>query len=43
DLWRTSDNVPICFQCRRPGHVTRYFLVRRRVFSAARQRRQLDQ
>ncbi|PRD29139.1 UNVERIFIED_CONTAM: hypothetical protein NCL1_30302 [Trichonephila clavipes] len=24
DLWRTSDNVPICFHCGRPGHVTRY-------------------
>ncbi|GFY48096.1 CCHC-type domain-containing protein [Trichonephila inaurata madagascariensis] len=24
DLWLTSDNVPICFHCGRPGHVTRY-------------------
>ncbi|GFX14487.1 CCHC-type domain-containing protein [Trichonephila clavipes] len=43
DLWRTSDNVPICFHCGRPGHMTRYCRDRRRVFSAARQRRQLDQ
>ncbi|GFY22128.1 CCHC-type domain-containing protein [Trichonephila clavipes] len=43
DLWRTSDNVPSCFHCGRPGHVTRYWGDRRRVFSAARQRRQLDQ
>ncbi|GFV74313.1 CCHC-type domain-containing protein [Trichonephila clavipes] len=42
DLWRTSDNVPICFHCERPGHVTRY-CSDRRVFSAARQRWQLDQ
>ncbi|GFS49418.1 CCHC-type domain-containing protein [Trichonephila clavipes] len=42
-LWRTSDNVPICFHCGRPGLVTRYCRDRRRVLSAARQRRQLDQ
>ncbi|GFU55438.1 CCHC-type domain-containing protein [Trichonephila clavipes] len=43
NLWRTSDNVPICFHCGRPGHVTSFCLDRRRVFSAARQRRQFDQ
>ncbi|GFY52148.1 CCHC-type domain-containing protein [Trichonephila inaurata madagascariensis] len=43
DLWRTSDNVPICFHGGRPGHVTRYCRDRRRIFSAARQRRQLEQ
>ncbi|GFW99453.1 CCHC-type domain-containing protein [Trichonephila clavipes] len=42
-LWRTSHYVPICFHCRRPDHVTRYCPDRRRVFSAVRQRRQLDQ
>ncbi|GFX72312.1 CCHC-type domain-containing protein [Trichonephila clavipes] len=42
-LWRTSDNIPICFHCELPGHVTRYCRDRRRVFSATRQRRQLDQ
>ncbi|GFY69753.1 transposon Ty3-I Gag-Pol polyprotein [Trichonephila inaurata madagascariensis] len=40
---RTSDNLPICFHCGRPGHVTRYCRDRQRVFSSARQRRQLDQ
>ncbi|GFW03010.1 CCHC-type domain-containing protein [Trichonephila clavipes] len=39
DLWCTSDNVPICFYCGRLGQVIRYC----RVFSAAIQRRQLDQ
>ncbi|GFU55983.1 CCHC-type domain-containing protein [Trichonephila clavipes] len=43
DIWCTSDNVPICFHCGRPGHVTRYCRDIRRVFSAASQRRQLDQ
>ncbi|GBN11433.1 hypothetical protein AVEN_211794-1 [Araneus ventricosus] len=43
DLWRTSDNVPICFHCGRPGHVTRYCLDSRRVFNEARLRRQSDQ
>lgn len=43
DLWRTSDNVPICFHCGRPGHVTRYCRDRRRVFNEARVRRQSDQ
>ncbi|GFY46029.1 CCHC-type domain-containing protein [Trichonephila inaurata madagascariensis] len=42
DLWHTSDNIPICIHCGRPGHVTRYCRDRRRVFSAERQRRQLD-
>lgn len=43
DLWRTSDNVPICFHCGRPGHVTRYCRDRRRVFTEARIRRQTNQ
>ncbi|GBM21053.1 hypothetical protein AVEN_5766-1 [Araneus ventricosus] len=43
DLWRTSDNVPICFHCGRPGHVTIYCRDRRRVFNEARLRRQPDQ
>ncbi|GBM80686.1 hypothetical protein AVEN_137213-1 [Araneus ventricosus] len=41
--WRTSDNVPICFHCGRPGHVTRYCRDRRRAFNEARLRRQSDQ
>ncbi|GFX51084.1 CCHC-type domain-containing protein [Trichonephila clavipes] len=24
DVWRTADNRPVCFHCRRPGHVMRY-------------------
>ncbi|GFV56776.1 CCHC-type domain-containing protein [Trichonephila clavipes] len=43
NLWCTSGNVPICFHCGRLDHVTRYCRDRRCVFSAARQRRQLDQ
>ncbi|GFX60055.1 CCHC-type domain-containing protein [Trichonephila clavipes] len=43
DLWRTSDNVPICFYYGPLGHVTRYCSSKRRVFVAARQRRQLEQ
>ncbi|GFY74304.1 CCHC-type domain-containing protein [Trichonephila inaurata madagascariensis] len=39
DLWRTSYNVPICFHCGRPGHVPRFCRKRRRVLSAAKQRR----
>ncbi|GFW36047.1 uncharacterized protein TNCV_4929101 [Trichonephila clavipes] len=37
------NNVSIGFHCGRPGHVTRCCRDRRRGFSAARQRRQLDQ
>lgn len=33
-LWRTSDDRPICFHCRRVGHVARY--CRSRWFSSAR-------
>ncbi|GBM48922.1 hypothetical protein AVEN_18423-1 [Araneus ventricosus] len=43
DLWRTSANLPICFHCGRPDHVTRYCRDRRRVFNEARLRRQPDQ
>lgn len=39
DLWRTSDNVPICFHCGRAGHVTKYCRDRRRIFESARSRR----
>ncbi|GBN69612.1 hypothetical protein AVEN_204844-1 [Araneus ventricosus] len=24
DLWRTTNNRPVCFHCGRPGHVVRY-------------------
>ena len=24
DTWRTNDNLPICFRCNQPGHVSRY-------------------
>ncbi|UYV60240.1 hypothetical protein LAZ67_1000522 [Cordylochernes scorpioides] len=29
DEWRTHDNIPICFNCGRPGHVKRYCRERR--------------
>ncbi|UYV82185.1 K02A2.6-like [Cordylochernes scorpioides] len=29
DEWRTVDNIPVCFQCGRPGHVARYCRKRR--------------
>ncbi|UYV80667.1 hypothetical protein LAZ67_19001324, partial [Cordylochernes scorpioides] len=29
DVWRTHDNIPICFNCGRPGHVKRYCRERR--------------
>ncbi|KFM62702.1 hypothetical protein X975_05395, partial [Stegodyphus mimosarum] len=36
DLWRTDDNVPLCFHCGRPGHVLRYCRERRQIFENAR-------
>lgn len=36
ELWRTDDNVPVCFHCGRPGHVLRYCRERRQIFSDAR-------
>lgn len=36
DVWRTTDNVPLCYHCGRPGHVLRYCRERRRVFTDAR-------
>ncbi|UYV61011.1 K02A2.6-like [Cordylochernes scorpioides] len=36
--WRTYDDIPICFHCRRPGHVVRYCRERRQVFAEARSR-----
>lgn len=39
DIWRTADNVPLCYHCGRPGHVLRYCRERRRVFADARSSR----
>ncbi|UYV77418.1 K02A2.6-like [Cordylochernes scorpioides] len=36
--WRTYDDKPICFHCRRPGHVVRHCRERRQVFAEARTR-----
>ena len=35
DLWRTDNNVPLCYHCGRPGHVLRYCRERRRIFQDA--------
>lgn len=40
DLWRTTDNRPVCFHCGRPGHVVRYCRERKAVFDNYRNRRQ---
>lgn len=32
DVWRTTDNRPVCFHCGRPGHVVRYCRERKAVF-----------
>ncbi|GBN11485.1 hypothetical protein AVEN_125733-1 [Araneus ventricosus] len=39
DVWRTNDNVPLCFHCGRPGHVFRYCRERRQVFASAKANR----
>ncbi|GFX57143.1 CCHC-type domain-containing protein [Trichonephila clavipes] len=39
DVWRTADNRPVCFHCRRPGHVMRYCRERKAVFDNSRNRR----
>lgn len=36
DVWRTANNVPLCYHCGRPGHVLRYCRERRRIFANAR-------
>ncbi|GFQ77517.1 CCHC-type domain-containing protein [Trichonephila clavata] len=40
DLWRTTDNGPVCFNCGRPGHVVRYCRERKAIFDTYRNRRQ---
>ncbi|GFY32404.1 CCHC-type domain-containing protein [Trichonephila clavipes] len=39
DVWRTTDNRPVCFHCGRPGHVMRYCRERKAVFDNSRNRR----
>lgn len=39
DIWRTDDNVPLCYHCGRPGHVLRYCRERRQIFANARSAR----
>ncbi|GBN06512.1 hypothetical protein AVEN_118146-1 [Araneus ventricosus] len=39
DLWRTDSNVPLCYQCGRPGHVLRYCRERRQIFADSRDAR----
>ncbi|GFY20423.1 CCHC-type domain-containing protein [Trichonephila clavipes] len=39
DVWRTADNIPVCFLCGRPGHVMRYCRERKAVFENSRNRR----
>ncbi|GFS41217.1 CCHC-type domain-containing protein [Trichonephila inaurata madagascariensis] len=36
DVWRTDDNIPVCFHCGRPGYVVRYCRERRAIFDAYR-------
>ncbi|KAF8763676.1 hypothetical protein HNY73_021834 [Argiope bruennichi] len=42
DLWRTDNNVPLCYHCGRPGHVLRYCRERRRIFQNARATRTIN-
>lgn len=42
DIWRTENNVPLCYHCGRPGHVLRYCRERRQIFANARSSRTSD-
>ncbi|GFR27276.1 CCHC-type domain-containing protein [Trichonephila clavata] len=40
DLWRTTDNRPVCSHCSHPGHVVRYCREKKTIFDSYRNRRQ---
>ncbi|XP_055924547.1 uncharacterized protein LOC129956639 [Argiope bruennichi] len=42
DLWRTDNNVPLCYHYGRPRHVLRYCQERRRIFENARATRTIN-